>query len=413
MNRRRLLAYGGAMVSAAMSGCLSEFGQIGSERSSPDHDGWPMAGYDAGNTGHHRTASLPSAGPEQLWTKQIGDIDQLTMPLVADQQVYVGSTTLRNPPAHLYQLKAASGDVAHKTSVGFLGDGDSPAIADGMIYTNTSPPSGTIAIEAFDTTDNSQQWQFELDGLLHAPLVVARDGLCVTTGSELLVLNREDGTERWRESVSQRIQPAVGNSAVHIMADGSIHAYDWMSGEQQWMYELTDRGSLAPVVRHGRVYAGDGTDVIALEDGEEVWRTSIRDLDLHEHELIVESSDDPEDLRLLGRTLAVDDTQVYVGRIAFLHALDAETGAGQWTTAIPEMEPADNHIRSPLTVADNILLVPLPDMIGAVDTADGSIQWTVEGPRSPVGRFAISDGRLFAAGTDRDLYAYGHPSDPD
>jgi len=370
-----------------------------------------MAGYDAGNTGHHRTASLPSTEPEQQWTKTLKEIDEDTTPLVSSQQVHLGSTTPRGSLAYLYQLEAATGDEARTTSLGSRSNGPTPAIADGTIYINTRPSTGTIAIAAIDTSDGTQQWEFELDDRLKAPLVVAGDSLYLTTDSQLIALGREDGVERWRKDVSQRFQPAVGNGAIHIMFEDSIYAYNWQSGKQQWKYELTERGSLTPAVRHGRVYAGDGTDVIALEDGEEVWRAGVKDLGLHEHELVVEVGIDPNKLPLLGRTLAVDDSQVYVGRAGFLHALDVETGAGKWTTAIPQMDAADNRLRAPLTVADSTLLVPLPHVIGGVDTTDGSIQWTVEGPRGPSGRFAIRDGRLFAVGWDGDLYAYGNTSD--
>jgi len=409
MKRRELLAAGGALVSA-VSGCLDEFGETPPDISAPDHDGWPMAGYDAGNTGHHRTASLPSSEPEQYWTKQIDDIDSVAMLLVSDRQVYIGSRTLRNPPDYLYQLATDSGDVVRTTRLGHRSSTPTSAIADGTIYIKTRQSRETSGIEALDTTDGSQQWQFEVDDELAAPLVVAGDRLYFTTESQLVALDREEGTEHWRQDVSQRVQPAIGNGAVHISSEGTIHAYDRQHGDLQWEYELSGSGSLAPVVRHGRVYAGDGTDVIALEEGEEVWRNTARD-DLEGNDLLVEADVTPDELPIFGQTLAVDDSQVYLSRTPFLQALDAETGAGQWTTPLPKMEAANNLLRQPLSVADSTLLVPLARQIGAVDTADGSIQWTVDGPFDPTGRIAVSDGRLFTAGTDGDVYVYGHPSE--
>ena len=107
-----------------------------------------------------------------------------------------------------------------------------------------------------------------------------------TTRGEVIALDAGDGTERWRAEVSSEVlsRPTTADDAVIAQtADGRLVALEAEDGSQRWAYDsqvplLTLRGTAAPVVESGLVFAGFGDgNVTAIEvrSGAPIWRQRI------------------------------------------------------------------------------------------------------------------------------------------
>ncbi|WP_330327885.1 PQQ-binding-like beta-propeller repeat protein [Streptomyces pseudovenezuelae] len=106
-----------------------------------------------------------SSGPCRSRGRAAGGNDTISKPVVVDGRVYCGSH------AGVYALDAASGKVLWITPKGAVWPPyNSPAVADGLVYTGSGEDSH---LHAFEATNGKPRWTFATDGEVQGAPVVA------------------------------------------------------------------------------------------------------------------------------------------------------------------------------------------------------------------------------------------------
>ena len=351
-----------------------------------------MEGYDAANTAHHATATVPEAEPTEQWRLTLEKpLEFHTGPVVHDGRVYVGA---RGDPRHydgklyLYALDAATGsrEWTHSLARGLFSSAGAAAV-DGTVYVRV-PLRDATEVHALDAADGTTRWTRQVGGDVVGSFVVVEDALVVTAADSLLALDVETGEQRWRTAVEPHsAQPAVGNGAVHVgCTDDTVRAFDLATGDRRWRYEFDEAITTTPSIHDGVVYAGSSSRLVALADGEETW-----------------TFEPTKDLST--PAVAVDDERVYVGGWR-LYGLDAATGDRQWARKFE----VNAYLTTPPVVADGTVVAAPTGSLAAFDAASGIPHWSVEGPWFTRGRPAVVDGRVYAAEESGTLFAFADRS---
>jgi len=161
--------------------------------------------------------------------------------------------------------------------------GIAPLVDGGRVY--VADRKGHVL--AFDAVSGERVWEADVK----APISGGPgggSGLVVvgTPDAEVVALDAASGALRWRATVTSEVlaAPRAGQAAVVVRTvDGRLAALDLSDGHRLWVYgrpvpALTLRGTSAPVVDGGRVYAGfdDGRlTALRLKDGRLLWERAV------------------------------------------------------------------------------------------------------------------------------------------
>lgn len=179
------------------------------------------------------TASLCACEPtgEKVWTRSF-DAERVSMPVTADGTVFVSTAT-----AH-YAIDT-DGEVSWS-----VGDGLDEIDA-GVLTTDNLGPAVTDEMVVF------------------------------TTGQEVVAVERETGTIRWRTPVGRTWSaPAAGTDYIYVPSvDRGLVAVALESGRVSWRWTETPCWA-TPAVAEDRVYAAAGHRPAALDaaTGDVIWR---------------------------------------------------------------------------------------------------------------------------------------------
>ncbi len=199
-----------------------------------------------------------------------------------------------------------------------------------------------------------------------------------TTRGEVIALDAGDGTERWRAEVSSEVlsRPTTADDAVIAQtADGRLVALEAADGSQRWAYDsqvplLTLRGTAAPVVESGLVFAGFGDgNVTAIEvrSGAPIWRQRIML---------------PQGRTELDRMVDVDGTPLLASGLLL---------AASFQGRLKAMNPTDGRVvwdieaSSYLDLAEgygHVYLVSDDDVVNAFAIASAAAAWQQENLRN-------------------------------
>ncbi len=258
-----------------------------------------------------------------------------------------------------------------------------PTVVDGVAY--VSDASGEIT--AFDTDSRKPCWTTQIRGLDYAPTVVG-DTVYVT-GTDLVALSADDGSERWRFEIG-----VVESSPVTVADDtaffktsdvngqGACWAVDRKTGTKQWTVglptgkdgETPSAENVPPAIVDGTAYFADKETVYALgvTDGKPQWKTSTDGIIDH-------------------APTVTNDTVYVSGQKTF--ALSAEDGHTRWTTYLGD---STRLSQSPAVTDDTVIVTDgSRARIWALATVDGAVQWTVESLRGSAGTPSIADGTTY------------------
>ena len=236
--------------------------------------------------------------------------------------------------------------------------------------TKVGEPDGPSAFKFWDRRDPA----FLTGG------VGAGEGLVLvgTTSGEVVALDAGDGGERWRAEVSSEVlaRPAAagGIVAVHT-GDGRITALEADDGAMRWTFDtqvpvLTLRGTAAPVVRDGLVYAGFATGKIAavrVEDGQPVW----------EQRVML-----PEGRSELSRMVDVDSTPLVLGNVIFAVSFQGRLKAFRRSDGAPIWQQEASSFLDMAEGYGQVYVVADDDAVRAVDQLDAAIVWEQLGLRN-------------------------------
>ena len=389
-SRRDVLAGVGSTLTALAAGCTAADGRTRGE--SID---WPMARYDAAGTGHSPDASGPKDGVQVAWERELdSSFIGVTPPILLEGTLYAVGRAI-------VALEAETGEVR------FVHEGpyrSSPARADASIYrTDTlavSSPAGVAGLNAGGGIGLGPFGRIGVDrwhgpgeqpgrsplGPPDSPPPVAVDDAiyaAVPGTNDLVALEANDGTERWRVSHGAGTglyRPAVRDGTVYAVGYArELGAYDAETGENRWLEAVDDLTPHPPAVSEDAVVVAGRHSVTCVEadDGSVRWSY---DHDGNAHQDAAAAVAD-------GRVFAVDG-------VGSLHAIDLETGEADWTAPF-------GGVASPV-VADGVVYLTRGSIrpVSAFDAETGEKRWEyVAQPftSQPI----VGDGRLYLVSNRR------------
>ena len=350
---------------------------------------------------HHGFSESPAPTDNTiLWTAPVtGELHEFPTPVIVDGIVYYPSDYGNDS---LYALDAATGELIWKYCVGMTDDavtvkdgrlytasdsiwcldaltgeriwangdtdytGSTPAVVDGRVYCGKAEiyPGRISWVYCFDALTGTQIWADTLSGAMVSCMTVWNDMVFVPTyyyvqDTPLYALDANTGSIIWENTDSWQgywdSSPVIVDGVIYIGGyDGAVRAIDAITGATIWEIKITNGGindfmSSTPAYHDGILYFGDQVDTyhcLNAATGTTIW--SVPGL---QHG----SSGIADGMVFYGETFNQENARVF--------ALDCDTGEEIWSYR----------------------------------TFGSYIQ----------GSPAITDGIVYIAGTDWNLYAFG------
>lgn len=389
-SRRRYLAGVTAVGTAAIAGCTGDRGHDAAADAAGDTTDWPTLAHDAANTGYNPKGRGPESGVREGWSVEL--TAATAPPVVADDRVYVPSGD------DLHCFAAADGDEVWTHS---FDDGDAmvlwspPTVRDGRVYVSGGSAE---SLRVLDAETGETVGEFGTRGEVSAAPRFGRDGeqvFVVTRDGWVHCFDLEEGAERWRtELFGHVVAPvAVAQHSFHLYVateGGEVYALSKDDGEGAWRQKVPGTIQVAPAVVGRGVYVlpFDGTvhRLSTADAGAVEWTSESRAFSEHH--------------------LAVADGQVFATDGEGLLAIDAESGATDWTVSTP-----DNANCAPAVAGDTVYVGDESGHVHAVKTSGGT---GVGGVRIGARRWKTDLGGRVREGVtvaDGRLYAYTAPSE--
>lgn len=158
-----------------------------------------------------------------------------------------------------------------------------PAIADDTIYVASN--NGNVV--ALNRENGSRRWRTRLDYRITGGVGLGGGMVLLgTENSSVIALDASNGNTLWESQVTSEVLSAPAGNGSMVVAqaiDGKIVGLDAMTGAQRWIYEstvpaLTLRGESSPLILENFVMAafGNGTVVsLALDNGTLRWEERV------------------------------------------------------------------------------------------------------------------------------------------
>lgn len=335
----------------------------------------------------------------------------------------------------------------------------SVAVGDGLAApAQASGPVVVVATEqaviALEPASGAEVWRYApAEGLWPRSLAVGNGLVLVGGPGRLVALEAADGRPLWQQATTGEVlwPPFIGQVVLAGTAyvgpgvaadpDGRAWAYalEPASGELLWSAETESYSLVTPVVAGGlAIFGGSRMAESEVEEGGHLrlyafdqagggrrWTADFQD------GFLKSLASDGERLYYLaytdmvygleaatGRELwryptenwspgfAFEGGSLYLGSDnAFVHALDGATGQARWRTGLAGIF---NAPRARPTVSGEMLYFQSNDnRLYGLDRQSGAIRWQSEPqPRSRVA-LTVAGDRLYLAGQDGVLYAYG------
>lgn len=219
-------------------------------------------------------------------------------------------------------------------------------------YGDDAVGSGSGSLHAIEL-DGTERWTVDHGSVYDRPRL--RDGT-VFAGSDdgvVRAIDAIDGGVLWRHTVAaeESSDPpvpsveAVDEDAVYV-TDDRLLALDSATGDRLWYYGDGGGSIGSAVVHDGVAYVGNGYDVCAVVDGEELWSVTPAD-------------------RSYPR-VSVDDGRVFVAAGTTVLRFDADDGGQRWRVDVDELGDWTVH-------GDR--LYAAGEALHAVDVYDGAERW--------------------------------------
>jgi outer membrane protein assembly factor BamB len=252
-------------------------------------------------------------------------------------------------------------------------------------------------VRLLDGAAGRTRWKAAVPGVRRYRPAVAGDRVAATSETELVLLDRADGSP-----VASVPFAGPGPSALLVLADGSRVAVAGSETGQMLAVDATDGTVLWSVAHPGAIAVaprGDGTRVLASwDDGA---RSTLRAFDARTGALRWERP-----LGAVAGPAVVAGGTVVVAHgegihAAAAHGLDPTTGAERWLTPLPGWwDPALEPAVSP----DAVYLLDGMGTVVALDPASGGVRWRRETGRPLVdGRLALTADAVVFASYDDEL----------
>src|SRR5436190_4869592 len=275
---------------------------------------WPQYGYDPART---HSAPLRLRPPfRTLWTT-FADSSFIEFPPVLDRgRLFFGTNHGR-----VLAVEARTGRIAWRRQ--FAGCvASSPAVGSGLVYIGFMDPPpcrGTAPsfLAALDARTGRTVWRFRAGVIESSPLLAGGRVYFGSWDHRIYALDARTGRLEWSFSTGDRVKAGVAFARGTIFAgsyDGYLYALDARSGRLHWRSGGLGGLYATPSVARGRVFVAstDGHVYAFLVGGDPLWSVQTGSF--------------------VYSAAAVAGATVYIGSYNHqLYALDALTGAIQWT----------------------------------------------------------------------------------
>ncbi len=346
---------------------------------------------------HHGFSESPAPTDNSiLWTAPVtGDYHEFPTPVIVDGIVYYPSNYGTDS---LYALDAATGELIWKYRTGYTDD--AVTVKDGYLYTASD------SLWCLDALTGERVWATAAaDAAGSTPGVVdggvyAGRATFASGNSYVYRFDAATGAEVWADTLPGYTASCltVWDGMVFVPTyQASLYALDANTGALIW--ENTDSyggyWDSSPVVVDGLIYISGNdswTRAIDAMTGLTVWEVAIT----------------PG--TYLSATIAYFDGRLFFGdQVDSFHCLDASNGSNVWSV------PGTDH--GSAGIADGMVFYGEGSnyydetaRVFALDCETGQEVWnylTTSGPYGIVSCPAITDGVVYIAGTDWNLYAFG------
>ena len=246
-----------------------------------------------------------------------------------------------------------------------------------------------------------QSWNARI-GKVDFPLQVSVSGATVALAGgdgTVTMLDAQSGRDIWRTSLKTPIAAGVGSDgklAVVVTRDNDVVALQ--DGREVWRQKLTAQAFTAPFVAGGRVFvlaADRSVNAFDGQTGRKLW--------------LQQRPTEPLVLSQSGVMLAVGDTLV-VGLAGRLAGLNPANGSVRWEVPIAsprginDVERLVDLVGRVSRDGDNVCARAFQASIGCVNAARGSLLWTK--PANGVQGISGDDRLLFGTEADGTVIAW-------
>ncbi len=346
-----------------------------------------------------------SPGPQDatvFWTAPVtGHSHEFCSPVIVDSIVYFVS----DEQSIAYALNSATGEIIWQYDVVDDVD-DAVTYYEGKIY---------IAADSawcLDALTGQRIWAYggtagsRISGTPAVGNGVAYLTSVIGNKSKVCALDTETGAEIWIADIPYYFESCItlhGNRLYVATWQGPLYALDALSGDIIWTNTDTDGGywDSSPVIYDGVIYIGGDDGYIHsfdTEDGSLIWMTKVHQ---YSHIWGVEP------------TPAIRNGKVFIGCSFYgsvygaVCGYDMQTGDNLWSI-IDKIE-----LHGSIGLADGLAYLGehRGDSVYAIDQETGDIVWSYGIPGGLAAGFqsspAITDGIMYIAATDGNLYAFG------
>ncbi|MFB6254476.1 MAG: PQQ-binding-like beta-propeller repeat protein [Halobacteriaceae archaeon] len=351
--------------------------------------GWPMRGYDLGNTGYNHVSNSVT-GPTRQWGTAVDGYYTLPTPAVKGASIFVGSDT------KLYAIHRTRGYKQWTVDLNYLTHFFTPAVKNGIVYAAARDPGGATVgsssrgvLGAIDATTGEFIWKKQ--PFISSSPKVANETLYYTAstakGGYLRARNISDGSRKWSYRFGNSSTPsfssgtpalgdgiiyATGNVGKYESATGRVVAINRQTQQPRWTGTVNGKIESGPVVHGDGVYVGATSGKVirfAKSSGIKEWEYTIGDS--------------------VYSKLSMDRSAVYALTDGQIHAIDATNGQQIWKRSI-----GSTHY-STVSVTKDVVYVGGTNMYGF--SKDGQQLWRkeVDGYSGAFGGPAIANGILY------------------
>ncbi|RKZ07712.1 hypothetical protein DRQ25_10915, partial [Candidatus Fermentibacteria bacterium] len=371
---------------------------------------WPT--YMQNYLNHGYSESPAPDSPDILWTVPIcGDSHEFCSPVIVDGVVYFLSDELSTA----FALDAATGEILWTYDV--IDDvDDAVTYYEGNIYISAD------SAWCLDAQTGSRIWSFGADTAYHmsgSPLVDSGVAYFVSTtpfdSLTLHALDAQTGQENWNLGLPSFFESclALHENALFLalcteFSSGSqlesLFAVNVLTGNVLWSNNHTDGGywDSSPTILDGVIYIGglDGyIHAFDIDDGSLIWEEKVHALS--------------HGLGGIEPTAAVSEDKIFTGWSSYgaqwgaVSAYEIGTGNLIWSI----VDQIQLHGSIGLAGGLAFLGEHRGDSVYAIDQNTGDIVWSYGIPGGLEAGFqsspAITDGIMYIAATDSNLYAFG------
>ncbi|MEG2805575.1 outer membrane protein assembly factor BamB [Stenotrophomonas sp.] len=260
-----------------------------------------------------------------------------------------------------------------------IGVRQGPTIADGRVY------AAAIygGVHAIDLQTGKKVWTWEPKKEKKKPKLRLSGGPGVGEGlvaigtldGQVIALDANDGTEKWRAKVTGEViaAPAIAQGMVFVRSnDGRVTALDAGNGTQRWfnpreLPALTVRGNAAVVTGPGVLFIGndDGSvSALGMQDGRTVWDQMVAN---------------GEGRTELERMSDVDGAPVLEGNTLFVSSFKNQTMAIEGPTGRPLWARDHGGAGGLALTSGNVFVTDNKGGVFGLDKTSGTAMWSQTG----------------------------------